>query len=455
MTRQRYKRKAELSVERGLNRIIRTFGRTKRDERVEPAQNASIRPALREQRSPGKKPKRESIGRFAVMKRIPLKALILSCVAAAVVITFVSLFAYGSGSSNNTRQAMSVYDAAKKSAPQTSSAPDAASASTDQSTATAPASASLNPSAEPASSQAGSDSSETGPLGSIVFMEGMSDPLVALIQQRLMDLNYMDDVTPTELYGPLTEQAVMSFQRQAGLPMDGCTGSQTYIMLTSSDAPIYAVSLGAQGTDVEDMVYRLYELGYIDTAPDTFTEAVKTAVEEFQEMNDLSADGIIGEETKKMIYSDNAKEYDYASDDQSSSTNVTGNITQITNLSPDKLEEVLPSALNGLGQAFYDGEQQYGINSLFVLAIINYESGNGTSSLAQNQNNLGGLKAQGSYKTFSSKAECVDYMYNLLSSNYIGRGLATISAIGEVYCGGTWAEIVAENMQELIAQCDG
>ncbi|MPN42630.1 hypothetical protein SDC9_190187 [bioreactor metagenome] len=117
------------------------------------------------------------------------------------------------------------------------------------------------------------------------------------------------------------------------------------------------------------------------------------------------------------------------------------------------LESVLPSALSGLGQALYNGEQDYGINSLFVLAIINYESGYGTSSLAQNQNNLGGLKAQGSYKTFSSKAECVDYMYNLLSSNYIGNGLVTISAIGEVYCGGTWAAEVTGYMQELIAEC--
>jgi peptidoglycan hydrolase-like protein with peptidoglycan-binding domain len=372
--------------------------------------------------------------RFAAMKRIPRRALILSCVAVAVIITFVFLFAHGNASGNTARQA-AAYEASETPAPQTSSSPDAASAA-------------VEPSALPAPSQASPEPSETGPLGGTVFMEGMSDPLVALIQQRLMELKYMDDATPTDLYGPLTKRAVIGFQRQAGLPMDGCMGPETYAMLMSPDAPVFAVGLGAQGPDVEDMIYRLYKLDYIDTAPDVFTKAVKTAVRKFQETNGLDVDGIIGAQTRKMLFSDNAKEYGSGG----GAANVTGGVTTKTNLKPDSLESVLPSALNGLGQALYDGEQQYGINSLFVLAIINYESGYGTSNLAQTQNNLGGLKAGGSYKTFSSKAECVDYMYNLLSRNYIGNGLVTIEAIGEVYCGGTWAAVVTGYMQDLIAQ---
>ena len=443
MTRRRYKRKAGFLLTNGKSRTIRPFGQTKGGERVELVQKVS-RLSLREPKSPGKEPKRESIRIFAAMKQIPIRVLIFSGVAVAVIIISVSLFAHENGSGNNTMQAITANQTSKDSAPQTSFAPDAASAS-------------LNPPAEPASSPTSSDSSETGPLGSIVFKEGMPDPLVAFIQQRLMDLNYMDDAPPTELYGPLTEQAVMSFQRQAGLPTDGCVGSQTYSMLMSLDAPQYAVGLGAQGSDVEDMIYRLYELGYIDSCPDTFTEAVKTAVEKFQEINELAVDGIVGGNTKEVLYSDDAKEYTHESDDQSSSTNVTSSITEKTNLKPSKLEAVLPSALKGLGEALYNGEQQYDINSLFVLSIINYESGNGTSSLAQNQNNLGGIKEpQAGYRTFSTKEECVEYMYDLLSSKYIGRGLMTIQEIGEVYCpGDTWTTKVTENMQDLIAQCNG
>jgi peptidoglycan hydrolase-like protein with peptidoglycan-binding domain len=380
---------------------------------------------------------------FAAVKRIPPRALILTCVAVAAAVTFISVSVYEGGSDAAAQAAES--EASREPAFEMAAAPD-----------TEPAVA--GPSEQTDPPQESPEPTETGPLGGVVFKEGMSDPVIASVQQRLMDLNYMDDAQPTELYGPLTGRAIMSFQRQAGLPTDGFMEEKTYTMLMDPDAPTYAVDLGAQGPDVVDMVYCLYEMGYMDTAPEIYTEAVKTAVANFQEMNGLDVDGIIGGETRGMLYSDKAKDYDYAPDDEGGdgdeggAANLTISATQESNLSPDRLEAVLPSALSGLGQALRDGEQRYGINSLFVLAIINYESGYGTSSLAQGQNNLGGLKADGSYKTFSSKAECVDSMYNLLSENYVGRGLVTIDAIGEVYCGGTWAATVKGYMQELIAQ---
>jgi len=376
------------------------------------------------------------MGRIAAaIKRVPPRALILICVAAAAVITFACVSAFVKGSGAAAPQAAAASETGGAAAPQTTAAPDAALAS-------------AQPPDEPASPQPSPEPSETDPLGGVVFKEGMTDPIVASIQQRLMDLSYMDGAEPTELYGPMTAQAVTGFQRQAGLTMDGLLESQTYTMLMSPDAPKFEVSLGAQGPDVEDMIYRLYELDYLNTVTDTFTETVKTAVEEFQETNDLDVDGIIGGQTRKMLYSDDAIEYGGGG----GAVTLSLNVTQETNLSPNALEDVLSSSLSGLGRALYDGEQDYGINSLFILAIINYESGYGTSNLAQTQNNLGGLKGGGSYKSFSSKAECIDYMYDLLSSNYIGNGLVTIEAIGEVYCGGTWAEEIKGYMQELIAE---
>lgn len=381
---------------------------------------------------------------FAAVKRIPPRALILTCVAVAVAVTLISVSVYGGGGDVAAQAAES--EASREPAFEMSAAPDTALAASGPSEQTDPPQESPEP-------------TETGPLGGAVFKEGMSDPVIASVQQRLMDLNYMDEAEPTELYGPMTARAIMSFQRQAGLPTDGFMEEQTYTILMDPDAPTYAVDLGAQGPDVVDMVYCLYEMGYMDTAPEIYTEAVKTAVANFQEMNGLDVDGIIGGETRGMLYSDKAKDYDYTpddgggdGDDGGSAVNLSISATQESNLPPDRLEAVLPSALSGLGQALRDGEQRYGINSLFVLAIINYESGYGTSDLAQSQNNLGGLKAGGSYKTFSSKAECVDYMYDLLSRNYIGNGLTTIEAIGEVYCGGTWAAEIKGYMQDLIAQ---
>ncbi len=438
---------------RGLSRIIRTYGQSKREERGEPFQRA-FGPAVREQGNP--KPERAGKRAFG---RIQRRVLILSCAAVAVTITAVSLFLPGNGS-GDTRQAMAVYEAGKDPASQTSFAPDAASVSAEPS---ASALASLEPSAAPVSSPSVSDSSESGILGSMVFQKGMTDPLVALIQQRLMDLSYLNEATPTELYGPLTQAAVISFQRAAGLPTDGCVGSETYTMLISPTAPLYSVGLGAQGADVEDITYRLRELGYLNSAPSTFTEGVKTAVEKFQERNGLSADGTVGKSTKEVLFSSKAKKYAQASGSKSSessestSVNLSGNITQKTNLKPSRLEAVLPSALKGLGEALYNGEAQYKINSLFVLSIINYESGNGTSNLAQHQNNLGGIKqATGGFKVFATKEECVEYMFSLLRTKYINEGLTTVSEIGKKYSGGdTWATRVTDMMQDLIAQYNG
>lgn len=457
MIKRRYK--AGFLMTRGLTPIIRTFEQNKRGERVEPFQKA-FKPALRKTGDPGKKPKRERTRIFAAFRIVPLRVLILSCVAVAVIITSVSLFSHGNGNNNDTQQVLAAYETGKGSAPQTSSAPAVASVSSDPSAT--PAAASSDPSATSVASPSGSDSSENGPLGTIVFKEGMSDPLVAFIQQRLMDLDYLDNAPSTELYGPLTQGAVMSFQRAAGLPTDGCVGSQTYIILMSPDAPQYSVGLGAKGPDVEDITYRLRELDYLDTSPSTFTEAVKTAVEKFQDTNGLTADGTVGGDTRKMLNSDHAKAYTRPAVNQSSKktdlkVNVSGNITQKTNLTPSKLEAVLPSALKGLGETLYNGEQQYKINSLFVLSIIKYESGNGTSNLAQQQNNLGGIKSPaGGYRAFTSKEACAEYMYNLLRSKYINAGLTTIPDIGTVYsAGGTWAAKVTEIMRDLIAECNG
>ena len=137
--------------------------------------------------------------------------------------------------------------------------------------------------------------------------------------------------------------------------------------------------------------------------------------------------------------------------------NVPEDITQKSNLVPDMYEALLPTDLKGLGQAFYDGEQKYNINALFVLAIVRLESGNGTSSLARNHNNLGGIKSgEEGYRSFASKEECVDYMFDLLSRKYIGEGRTTISDVGRIYCATDgWTPQVTSIMNEMIAICNG
>ena len=48
------------------------------------------------------------------------------------------------------------------------------------------------------------------------------------MQERLMELGYMDYDEPTEKYGSVTKEAVEVFQRRHGLTVDGYIGEETY-----------------------------------------------------------------------------------------------------------------------------------------------------------------------------------------------------------------------------------
>ncbi len=141
----------------------------------------------------------------------------------------------------------------------------------------------------------------------MIFKEGMSAPVVAEIQEQLMELGYMDNDEPTEYFGPITKSSIKLFQRKHGLPMDGCVGMETYSMLISSEATKYSVSIGVEGTDVKELQIRLRELGYLDKATEYFGTETEAAVKKFQERNGLSMDGTVGEKTREMLYSDDAK----------------------------------------------------------------------------------------------------------------------------------------------------
>ncbi|MBM7841026.1 3D (Asp-Asp-Asp) domain-containing protein/lysozyme family protein [Alkalihalobacillus xiaoxiensis] len=65
-------------------------------------------------------------------------------------------------------------------------------------------------------------------LGAIkVLREGSEGPLVEELQKRLADLNYYSDSIDGK-YGPLTKAAVLKFQTQNGLMVDGIAGPQTH-----------------------------------------------------------------------------------------------------------------------------------------------------------------------------------------------------------------------------------
>ena len=81
------------------------------------------------------------------------------------------------------------------------------------------------------------------------------------------------------------------------------------------------------------------------------------------------------------------------------------------------------SKLRGIGQALKDAEEKYGINALIILGVAINESGWGTSTIAQQKNNLFGIKAYDSNTSaadvFATPGDSViEFAKNYMSKGY-------------------------------------
>ncbi len=140
------------------------------------------------------------------------------------------------------------------------------------------------------------------------LVPGVHDPQLIDIQQRLMDLDYMDEDEPTDYYGNGTKYALQLFQRKNGLQVDGLLGDKTLTALYADDALPYTVKIGDRGSDVVAMQERLQELKYLKAGhTGYFGTDTETAVKNFQKRNGLSADGNVGEYTREVLFSEDAR----------------------------------------------------------------------------------------------------------------------------------------------------
>lgn len=123
-------------------------------------------------------------------------------------------------------------------------------------------------------------------------------------------------------------------------------------------------------------------------------------------------------------------------------------VSKPSGVTVDDLKKVTSHGLVGLEEAFWQAEQDYGVNCLFVMAIAAIESGNGTiNGVGNNMFGWGG-----GYIKFSSKAEGIDVVAKALARNYLtpGAGLYsgnTISSVNKRYASSTtWDDKVASKM---------
>ncbi|MEI6101670.1 MAG: peptidoglycan-binding protein, partial [Eubacteriales bacterium] len=246
--------------------------------------------------------------------RIKKKNLVFTAAAVFMALTIPIIFATAANTNEVAKMAqvsMQATQGMSKTASEQSATPPAAtngnltSDLTDEAVVASAAPTDPVPSADP--NAIASDTAVKTMTAYSVITPGTNDPFIAVIQQRLMDLDYMDQDDPTTLYGPATTQAIEYFQRKNGLPQDGVAGVETQTVLFSNEAKPYTVSDGDSGPDVQSIQDRLVELGYTVDHTGYFGSDTTKAVKYFQKMNGLSSDGNVGSNTREILYSETAE----------------------------------------------------------------------------------------------------------------------------------------------------
>lgn len=144
----------------------------------------------------------------------------------------------------------------------------------------------------------------------VLLAYGDENATVILIQERLLELGYLEFLVTSEQFDSATQAAVMLFERQLNKEQTGVVDDALYDALMSGDAEKYTLYLDAQGDDVKNVQERLYQMGYIlekSSITGYFGEITQDAVMQFQKKNDIGADGKVGDSTLEALYNPDAK----------------------------------------------------------------------------------------------------------------------------------------------------
>lgn len=135
-------------------------------------------------------------------------------------------------------------------------------------------------------------------------------------------------------------------------------------------------------------------------------------------------------------------------------TNIVQSDSGLTEAHIAKILEGTALAGHQLEEAILEIEEEYGINAYFTIAVMKLESGNGKSWIARKKNNLFGLNAIDGDKynkafSFKTKGDSVRKFGQLLSKNYVGKGLKTIEKVAKKYCpaNSKWSSLVKNIMK--------
>ena len=132
---------------------------------------------------------------------------------------------------------------------------------------------------------------------------GSTGSEVTKLQNKLIQLGYTDFTSATGYYGSATKTAVIRFQRNNSLTVDGIAGNATKSKLYSSSARSLTLREGSSGEAVQSLQLRLKSLGYFSgTGTGYYGPVTKSAVITFQKAVGLVADGLAGPKTRYKAF---------------------------------------------------------------------------------------------------------------------------------------------------------
>lgn len=147
------------------------------------------------------------------------------------------------------------------------------------------------------------------------YKTGSTGKAVEGIQQQLKKLGlYQGDVTG--YFGPQTETAVKRFQLKRGMHADGIVGASTYKYLMGNVKSTVSTSTQVkttvtQGMSLKEVQAALKKLGYYTGAVDGIAGSnTENAIKKFQKANNLTADGIVGAGTSKLLSASTSSDSD-------------------------------------------------------------------------------------------------------------------------------------------------
>ncbi|MBS7527569.1 glucosaminidase domain-containing protein [Fusibacter paucivorans] len=136
-------------------------------------------------------------------------------------------------------------------------------------------------------------------------------------------------------------------------------------------------------------------------------------------------------------------------------------LTKRSGASATMIDQALEGTnMAGLGQAFVDAEDKYGVNALFLVGLAAHESAYGSSRIAQSKQNLFGFQAYdaspfNSAKTFGTFEDGIDSVAEYLKTSYLTPGGkyyngASIDAVNKRYATDqNWANAIKKHVQNM------